>query len=167
MPDSLPWSLDLSVPSLWSHLNRWGRTHRPLSVMCDSNKPLKAFADKLAGDWSDAGIQRARQKGHKGQLGWKLARPLAFVDSSKHASIQVADVIAGAAVAFASGRLPTGCETIVESIVRHGMDESILPVYEFVDPAIRSRPFLPPSASGPGRHWVRAPELLHRTCRSK
>ena len=103
--------------------------------MCDSNKPLKAFADKLAGDWSDAGIQRARQKGHKGQLGWKLARPLAFVDSSKHASIQGADVIAGAAVAFASGRLPTGCETIVEIIVRHGMDESILPVYEFVDPA--------------------------------
>jgi len=48
MPDSLPWSLDLSVPSLWSHLNRWGRTDRPLSVMCDSNKPLKAFADKLA-----------------------------------------------------------------------------------------------------------------------
>jgi hypothetical protein len=88
--------------------------------MCDSNKPLKAFADKLAGDWSDAGTQRARQKGHKGQLGWKLARPLAFVDSSKHASIQGADVIAGAAVAFASGRLPAGCETIVESIVWHG-----------------------------------------------
>lgn len=137
MPDSLPWSLDLSVPSLWSHLNRWGRTGRPLFVMCDNNKPLKAFADKLTGDWSDAGIQRARQKGHKGQLGWKLARPLAFVDSSKHASIQVADVVAGAAVAFAAGRLPAGCEAIIQSILRHAMDESIQPVYDFVDPANR------------------------------
>jgi len=137
MPDSIPWTLDLSVTSLWGHLNRWGREGRLLSVICDDSKPLKAFAPNLTGDQSDAGVQRARQKGHQGPLGWKLATPLGFVDSSKHASIQLADVIAGSTVALASGRLPDGCQTIAESIVRHGMDESIMPDYDFVNPANR------------------------------
>jgi hypothetical protein len=84
VPESLPWTLDLSTTSLWAHLNHWGRTGMLLSVQCDESKPLKVVADKLTGDENDPGIMRARQQGHKQPLGWKLLQPVAFVDSRQH-----------------------------------------------------------------------------------
>jgi hypothetical protein len=137
LPERAAWTLDLSATSLWSHLNRWGRTGKPLSVWCDESKPLKTITPKFSGDETDPGIRRARRKGHKGLLGWKLAHPIVFANSRDHPAIQVADVIAGAAAAVFARKLPQSCEAIVESIARHGMDESILPNLEIVNPANR------------------------------
>jgi Protein of unknown function (DUF3800) len=137
LPDSGRWTLDLSATSLWSHLNRWGREGKPLSVLCDSSRPLQAMAGKFTGDENDPGIVRTRQKGNTEQLGWKLVHPVEFVESKHHPAIQIADVIAGTAVATIAQTLPQGNEAIAESIARHGMAESILPDFDIVNPANR------------------------------
>jgi len=95
------------------------------------------MAAKFTGDESDPGIRRARQTGHTEPLGWKLVHPVVFADSKYHRAIQIADVIAGTAVAMIAHKLPQGCDAIVESIARHGMDESILPDFDIVNPANR------------------------------
>jgi hypothetical protein len=137
LPASGRWTLDLATTSLWSHLNRWGRTGKHLSVRCDDSKPLQAMTSKFKGDENDPGIRRARQKGYTEPLGWKLVHPVVFADSKRHPAIQIADVIAGTAVATIAHKLPEGCDAIVESIARHGMDESILPDFDIVNPANR------------------------------
>jgi hypothetical protein len=135
--DSGRWVLDLSASALWSHLNHWGRTGKLLSVRCDTSKPLKAIAPKFKGDDSDPGIRRARAYHPTEGLGWKLAEPIAFADSRDHPAIQLADVIAGTAVALFTHGLP-GCGSIVDSIARHGLGDSILPDMDIIDPANRS-----------------------------
>ncbi len=133
VPASIPWTLDLSTTCLWAHLNHWGRTGKLLSVQCDESKPLKVSTDSMTGDENDPGISRARQQGHKQPLGWKLFQPVAFVDSQQHPSIQLADVLAGSAVACFSGRLPKGSDVIVEGVANYGMGQSILPDYDHVN----------------------------------
>jgi hypothetical protein len=137
MPDAGRWVLDLSASSLWSHLNYWGRTGRLLSVYCDASKPLKAIAPQFTGDESDPAIRRARANHNPEPLGWKLAEPIAFVDSRDHPAIQLADVVAGVTVALFTKGLP-GEDAIVDSISRHGHPHSILPDMDIIDPANRS-----------------------------
>jgi hypothetical protein len=131
------WVLDLSAAGLWSHLNHWGRTGKLLSVRCDVSKPLRSIARVFTGDDNDPGIRQARMKHNPEPLGWKLLEPVAFVDSRDHPSIQLADVLAGTAMALFSDGLP-GCDAIIESIGRHGHPHSILPDMDVIDPANRS-----------------------------
>lgn len=100
LPDAGRWVLDLSTCALWSHLNHWGRTGRPLRVWCDASKPLQANVAQLIGDENDPGIKRTRMMHqHEGPLGWRLAVPISLVDSRDHPAVQLADVIAGTTVA--------------------------------------------------------------------
>lgn len=131
------WALDLSASALWSHLNYWGRTGKLLSVHCDSSKPLEAIVSKLTGDETDPAIKRARANFKPEPLGWKLVSPVAFVDSRDHPAIQLADIVAGTAFMVFTNGLP-GCETIVESIGRHGHGHSILPDMDAINPENRS-----------------------------
>lgn len=135
--DAGRWVLDLSSAALWSHLNHWGRTGKLLSVRCDSSKPLKAIAPAFTGDDNDPAIQRARAYHKPEPLGWKLAEPVAFVDSRDHPAIQLADVVAGTAMVLFTNGLP-GCDAIVDSISHHGHAHSILPDMDIINPANRS-----------------------------
>jgi hypothetical protein len=134
-PDSGRWVLDLSTSSLWSHLNHWGRKGKLLSVRCDSSKPLMAHT--FAGDDNHPAIRSQRMMGRLEPLGWKLVEPVAFVDSHDHPAIQLADVVAGSAAKLFGDGLPR-CETIVESISRHGHAPSIWPDMDVIDPNKRS-----------------------------
>jgi hypothetical protein len=138
LPDSGRWTLDLSASGLWSHLNYWGRRGKLLSVRCDASKPLQAIAAQFTGDDNDPGIRQARMKHNPEPLGWKLLEPIAFVDSRNHPAVQLADVIAGTAVALFANGIFDGCESIVESIGRHGHDHSILPDMDIINPENRS-----------------------------
>jgi hypothetical protein len=131
------WTLDLSASGLWSHLNHWGRTGKLLSVRCDASKPLKSIAANFTGDDNDPGIRQARSKHDPEPLGWKLLEPVAFVDSRNHPAVQIADIVAGTAVALFSGNL-TGCEAIADSLAEHGHPHSILPDQDIINPANRS-----------------------------
>ena len=136
--DNGRWVLDLSASALWSYLNHWGRTGKLLSVQCDESKPLEAITAKFTGDENDPAIRRARANHSPGTaVGWKLAEPVAFVDSRDHPAVQLADVIAGTAMALFANGLP-GSEAIAESIGRHGHPHSILPDMDIIDPANRS-----------------------------
>jgi hypothetical protein len=122
---------------LWSHLNHWGRTGKLLSVRCDASKPLQAIFSAFTGDDDDPAIRRARAYHKPEPLGWRLAEPVAFVDSRNHPAVQLAHVIAGTAAALFANGLP-GCEAIVDSISRHGHGHSILPDMDIINPENRS-----------------------------
>jgi len=144
LPDAGRWVLDLSASALWSHLNHWGRTGQPLSVWCDASKPLQAIIGQFTGDENDPGIKRARtMHQHGGSLGWRLAEPVSFVDSRDYPAVQLADVIAGTAVACLAKGIPKGLEEAAERIKQHMLKDTLLPDFDVIDfkkrtPAINS-----------------------------
>lgn len=131
--DKGKWTLDLSASGLWSHLNHWGKMDQPLTVICDDSKPLRAIAGDLAGVGLDAAIERARAMfGHK-DLGWVFEKPLEFVDSRAHSSVQLADILASTAVYCYSNGLPRGMEPTGEILDAGMLRDSIFPDFERVD----------------------------------
>ena len=137
LPDQGRWTLDLSTSALWSHLNHWGRTGKPLRVNCDASKPLEANISNFSGDANDPVIRSARMNHNPEPLGWRPERPVAFVDSRDHPAMQLADIIAGAAVSGFTNEWPPGWEPIAEDIAKHVHPHSILPDFDFID--IRNR----------------------------
>lgn len=137
VPDQGKWVLDLATTSLWAHLNYWGRRGKILSVRCDASKPLASMAPIFKGDDNDPGIQRARRRNPTAPLGWKQLEPVAFVDSKKHAAVQLADIVAGTTAALFSGQPHTDLSEAASAIEKHALPESILPDFEIVDPSTR------------------------------
>lgn len=138
LPEDARWTLDLSASAMWSHLNRWGASHRPLIVNCDDSKPIQAIISRLSGNERDPGILRARRNGWEGHFGWTLAEPIRFVDSRDHPAVQIADIIAGTAVALisANGQIE-GCESMAKSLDRHMLRDCIMPDMDVIDPKTR------------------------------
>ena len=131
--DAGTWTLDLSASALWSHLNHWGRTKQPLTVICDESKPLRSIAPDLAGPTYEGVMEYANAIYGHSDIGWELAAPIEFVDSRAHPSVQLADVLAGTtAFGFANG-LPEGMEKIGEMMHQHMLRDSIFPDFERVD----------------------------------
>lgn len=134
------WTLDLSASGLWSHLNHWGAHSKPLSVLCDDSKPLRAIESKLSGSDDDPAIARAKALLAANKLGWTYARPLEFVDSRAHPSVQLADILASTVVYCYSNGLPPGMEGAGEILDRGMLRDSIFPDLDRVDlanPAVR------------------------------
>jgi hypothetical protein len=127
------WTLDLSASGLWSHLNHWGKLKQPLTVLCDDSKPLRAIAGDLAGVGLDAAIDRARALFGHHELGWEFEKPLEFVDSRAHPSVQIADILASTAVHCFSNGLPEGMEATGEILDAGMLKDSIFPDFDRVD----------------------------------
>jgi hypothetical protein len=138
LPEAGRWTLDLSTSALWSHLNHWGAKGKLLSVRCDASKPLQANVVNFSGDDKDPGIRRARAFHPGERLGWKLLKPIAFVDSRNCPAIQLADVAAGVMASITSNNFPAETREVGEMVLRHGHPHSILPDLELVDPKNRS-----------------------------
>jgi hypothetical protein len=135
LPDNGRWVLDLSTTSLWAHLNHWGKTGRPLALLCDESKPLRSHMATMTGDGNDPGIRRSQAKGRTTGMGWTYARPPQFVDSKHHPSVQLADIVAGASVfAMQPG---TADPAIRSLVIAHALGESIVPQPDCVDPTSR------------------------------
>lgn len=131
--DKDTWTLDLSASGLWSHLNHWGKLKQPITVLCDDSKPLRAIAGDLADVGLDAAIERAKALfGHQ-DLGWEFEKPLEFVDSRAHPSVQLADILASTAVYCYSNGLPKGMEVMGEILDAGMLRDSIFPDFERVD----------------------------------
>lgn len=133
LPDGGRWTLDLSASGPWSHLNHWGQFGKPLIVHCDASKPLESIVAQFTGDESDPGIMRQRLKRSSKPLGWKLAQPVAFVDSASHAAIQLADVIAGATVTFFTNTSSPELQSVGAQLMPHMLEDCILPDPENID----------------------------------
>ncbi|MGO7967133.1 DUF3800 domain-containing protein [Rhizobium ruizarguesonis] len=130
--DKGTWTLDLSASGLWSHLNHWGKQKKPLNVICDDSKPLRAIADDLNGGGLDAIIQRSKAVyGHE-NLGWDLEKPIEFVDSRAHPSVQMADILASTTVYGYSKGVPKGMEATGEILDAGMLHDSIFPDGEAV-----------------------------------
>ncbi|WP_309668010.1 DUF3800 domain-containing protein [Tabrizicola sp.] len=127
------WTLDLSASGLWSHLNHWGKMKQPLSVLCDDSKPLRAIAADLAGVGLEAAIDRAKALFGHHELGWEFEKPLEFVDSRAHPSVQIADILASTTVHCFSNGLPDGMEATGEILDAGMLKDSIFPDFDRVD----------------------------------
>jgi hypothetical protein len=73
-------------------------------------------------------------------LGWKLLKPVSFVNSRDRSAIQLADVIAGTAVPLLSAPLagPSRVEELAKNVSQHGLNDSILPDADIIDLPNRS-----------------------------
>lgn len=139
LPDDAKWTLDLSASAIWSHLNHWGASGRPLIVNCDTSEPIQSIISHFTGDERDPAIRRARMNGIEGHFGWKLAEPIHFVDSRDHPAVQIADIIAGTTVALLSADDQIeGSEAAADAIQRHMLRDCIMPDMDIVDPRNRS-----------------------------
>ena len=132
-PDKGTWTLDLSASGLWSHLNHWGKQKKPLKVICDDSKPLRAISEDLVASEPNAGIVRAKAMFGEKDLGWELKSPVEFVDSRAYPSIQLADLLASTVVYCYSKGLPKGMEEIGEILDAGMLRDSIFPDFERVD----------------------------------
>lgn len=131
--DGGKWALDVSIAGLWSLLNHWGATGRPLNVTCDDSKPLKDQVAPLTGGDDDPGIRRALDiSGNDEAFGWTLARPIAFGDSRDHPGLQVADLVAGAASRILTQDLNPALEGVRSALMRHIHKHSIMPDFDYV-----------------------------------
>lgn len=91
---STKWSLELSISGLRSLLVEHGKDMQPMKVFCDHSKPLAAqmsFFDAMVGR-TDRQYVKFGDKEH--QITFNLNNPIDLVDSSNHAGIEIADVIA-------------------------------------------------------------------------
>jgi hypothetical protein len=130
-PDAGKWALDISISGLWSLLNHWGRQGRALRVTCDNSKPLMAQAVHFTGGDADPGIARARASGKESEdLGYTLAEPIRFADSRSHPGLQVADLIAGAAVTVMS-RGGGEFDGIRELLQQHIHRDCVMPDFDY------------------------------------
>ena len=127
------WVLDVSIAGLWSLLNHWGATGRPLRVTCDDSKPLMAQVEHITGGDDDPGIRRVREMGGSAEgYGWVLDRPIVFGDSRNHPALQVADLIAGAASRVVNQDPTASDQALRESLQRHVHKHSIMPDFDHV-----------------------------------
>jgi len=130
--DAGKWALDVTIAGLWSLLNHWGATGRPLRVVCDDSKPLKALVGPLTGDAEDPGIRRVREiSGSDEPFGWRLAAPIAFADSRGSPGLQIADLVAGT-VTQVAGRSGDELTGLRERIDRHIHPHSVMADFEVV-----------------------------------
>lgn len=133
LPDNGTWLLDLSASALWSHLNHWGQQDLPLDVRCDVSKPLQASIAAFRGDERDPAVMRARQMGRDDPFGWTLARPIEFVDSKHHPAVQLADVLAGFAMAGFSAAMPADLVDVSTIADDAMLRDSIFPDMDVID----------------------------------
>ena len=127
--DKGKWTLDLSPSALWSHLNHWGIARTPLTVICDESKPLRAMASEFeeGGVAQGAAIYRAKLLHDAKRLGYIFTKPVQFVDSRSHPSIQLADTLASTAVYCYSHGLPDGMAATGEIIDNGMLHDSMFP----------------------------------------
>lgn len=130
--DKGTWTLDLSASGLWSHLNHWGQKKEPLNVICDDSKPLRAIEADIDQIGRNAAIARAEILLGADGLGWEMAKPIEFVDSRAHPSVQLADILASTAVYCYSNGLPEGMTATGEIMERGMLQDSIFPDFERV-----------------------------------
>lgn len=132
-PDAGKWALDVSIAGLWSLLNHWGATGRPLRVTCDDSKPLRDQVSCLTGGDDDPGIRRALDVSSKDEaFGWTFAQAIAFGDSRNHPGLQIADLIAGTASRILTQSSNPGLERVRSAMMRHIHAHSIMPDFDYV-----------------------------------
>lgn len=127
------WTLDLTNSALFTLLSNWGEEHDVVTAVCDISKPLQhdqALFNVMIGReeriFSDA-------FGERFPITFNLSGPIEFADSSLSHGIQIADVIAAAAVYVMSNPADDHAKKWRSSIVRHGHYGSVLPDSDHVD----------------------------------
>jgi Protein of unknown function (DUF3800) len=124
----------LTLTAISSHLRVWGERHPLLEIVCDDSKPLRA----LAGIYDTAMINRPEPAymeafGKRRRLTWNMAKPIAFASSADSPTIQIADLVAGAAAAIVLSSEDQEFQRIAEPLVRHMDEDCILPDFDIID----------------------------------
>jgi hypothetical protein len=131
--DNGKWVLDLTISAVTDHLRNWAERHPLLEVVCDDSKPLRALAGiyDVMVDRPDPVYMEAF--GKRVRLTWNMAKPISFVSSLEHAAVQLADLVAGTAVAVAASQGDETYHQLAEAIQPHLSEECILPDFDIID----------------------------------
>lgn len=132
VPDQGVWTLDLSASSFWSHCKHWSSSGEALAIICDDSKPLRPMADRFAGEQNEGILRYIEATQGKQISNWKLERPIEFVDSRTHPSVQLADILASTTVqAFARG-VPDDFRDTASILDSAMLQDSIFPDFDRV-----------------------------------
>lgn len=139
--DTGKWTLDLTTTSLFSLLfHFWGHRHSKLRALCDDSKPLKAVAeifDSWVGESRTMNITDGRSMY---DIKGNLIAPIQFGSSKSHATLQVADLLAGMTmdVRIRKEMAPQCANTWVNRHLLHSQSVEFLPEFARTgNPAVR------------------------------
>jgi hypothetical protein len=150
--DSGKWVLDLTATALFTQLMRWGERHPLIEVVCDDSKPLLAIGDHYHAminrpeptEWVAFRDRKLRT--------WNMSRPLFFASSKNHAGVQLADLVAGVAVAMPDRDGRPELQSLADRVLPHLQDTNILFSPEVMDLSLDEPPV----------NWFVLEELAYR-----
>ncbi len=120
------WVLDLTQGALYTLLTNWGTRYKELTAVCDSSKPL--LENQMIFNSMIGNTQKLTSDFGRGEhpITFNLSGPIKFMPSHECHGIQIADVIAAAAVHVFSTRDEAAVQWR-KQIVRQGIYGSVIP----------------------------------------
>lgn len=98
------WVLDLTSSSLYVLLAAWGTEFEEITAICDPSKPLQHGQDLFASMIGRSNRVYSDLFGSRHPVTFNLSGPIQFPDSKATPGLQIADVVAAAAVHVLSGK---------------------------------------------------------------
>lgn len=132
------WILDLTDSALFTLLANWGEEHKVITAICDNSKPLEYNQDLF-----NAMIGNERRIASKLGVGehpitFNLSGPIQFAASHESHGIQLADVIAAAAVFVFAGARESEATEWRPLIAKNGHYGSVVPDRDELELELRS-----------------------------
>ena len=128
------WILDLTYTALFTLLAHWGTEHEEITAVCDPSKPLQEDGDLFTAMIGRKDGAFVDAFGQQHPITFNLSGPIQFVDSKTSYGIQVADVIAAAAVYAMSNAHDEHAKKWRDILVARSHYGSVLPDIQEVDP---------------------------------
>jgi hypothetical protein len=121
------WVLDLTNSALFTLLASWGVEHEALTAVCDHSKPLKDYKDTFSPMIGNTSKTFTEIEGKQYPFSFNLSGPIVFANSQESHGIQIADVVAAAAVYVFSGNTDDSADRWRHAIARQATYGSVVP----------------------------------------
>ena len=121
------WVLDLTNSALFTLLASWGLEHEVLTAVCDHSKPLQHNQEMFTSMVGNTSKTYSEIEGKQYPLTFNLSGPIEFATSHESHGIQIADVVAAAAVYVFSGNADDSANRWRRAIARQAHYGSVVP----------------------------------------
>ncbi|WP_447767397.1 DUF3800 domain-containing protein [Pseudomonas kilonensis] len=121
------WVLDLTNSALFTLLASWGLEHEVLTAVCDHSKPLQHNQEMFTTMIGNTSKTYSEIEGNQYPLTFNLSGPIEFSTSHESHGIQIADVVAAAAVYVFSGNTDDSADRWRHAIARQAHYGSVVP----------------------------------------
>lgn len=121
------WVLDLTDSALFTLLANWGTEHQVITAVCDKSKPLEYNQDLFNAMIGNDRRVTSNLGGGEHPITFNLSGPIEFAASDDSHGIQLADVIAAAAIFVFAGAKESEATEWRPLIAKNGHYGSVVP----------------------------------------